>query len=124
MMEEWKAKGELLQELDTLRNRIVQLEHAEQKETHGEFEQHAQKFNKIFDNAAEGVLFADLENKKFITCNKAICQMLGYNKKDTTNLEMTNIYPRGNSYHLIEQFEKQTNGEPVFRKDIPIRRKA
>lgn len=122
-MEEWKAKGELLQELDALRSRIAQLEHAERKEINEELEELAQRFRRIFDNVAEGVFFADLENKLFITGNKAICQILGYNVEDTTNLEMTSIYSQEDSYHLIEQFEEQTSGEPVFRKDIPIRRK-
>ncbi len=122
-MEEWKAKGELLQELDSLRNRIAQLEYAEQKGINGELVEHAQKFSIIFDNAAEGVLFTDIENKKFITGNKAIYQMLGYNTEDTTNLEIISIFSSEDSYHLIEQFNKQTNGEPLFCKDIPIRRK-
>lgn len=123
MMEEWKAKGELLQELNSLRSRIAQLEYAEQKEINGELEEHTQKFSRIFDNVAEGVLLADLENKIFVTGNKAICKMLGYNVEDTNNLEMTSIYTPEESFHLIEQFEKQKNGEPVFCKDIPIRRK-
>lgn len=122
-MEEWKAKGELLQELDALRSRIAQLEHAKQKEILGESEELAQKFRRFFDDVAEGVLFADLENKLFITGNKTICQMLGYNVEDTTNLEMTSIYSSEDSYQLIEQYEKPANGEPVFSKDIPIIRK-
>ena len=122
-MAEWKAKGELLQELDSLRSRIAQLEHAEKKELTGELEELARKFRRIFDNVAEGVLFANLEDEIFIAGNKAIYQMLGYNAEETTNLEMASIYSPEDSLHLIEQFEKQTNGEPVFRKDIPIRRK-
>jgi PAS domain S-box-containing protein len=123
MMEKWKANGELLQELNSLRSRIAQLELADYKEKSGGLEELAQTLRKIFDNVAEGVLFADLENKTFITGNKAICQMLGYNAEDTTNLEMTSIYSTEDSFHLIEHFEKRTNGEPAFRKDIPIRRK-
>jgi PAS domain S-box-containing protein len=123
MMEEWKAKGKLLQELDALRSRIVQLEQAEKKEINGKLEEFGQRFRRIFDNVAEGVLFADLENKLFITGNKAICQMLGYSMEGTTNLKITSIYSPEDSYHLIEQFGKQVNGEPIFRKDIPVRRK-
>jgi len=122
-MEEWKAKGELLRELDSLRRRIAQLEHAEHREIKGESEELAQEFKGIFDNVAEGVFFANLESKIFIAGNKAVCQMLGYDAEDTINLEMTSIYSPEDSYHLIEQFVKQTNGEPVFRKDIPVRRK-
>ncbi len=122
-MEEWKAKGELLQELDALRSHIAQLEHVEGKGIDGELETLGQRFRRIFDNFTEGVFLADLVNKRFITGNKAICQMLGYNAEDTTNLDIMSICPPGDPFHLIGQFEKQANGELVFRKDIPIRRK-
>jgi PAS domain S-box-containing protein len=123
MMEEWKAKGELLQELDTLRSRIAQLEQAEHKGVDGELEELRQRLRRIFDNVAEGVLFADLENKQFVTGNKAICQMLGYDAEDTTILAMTSICSQEDSNHLIEQFGKQADGELVLRKDVPFRRK-
>ncbi|MCJ7721040.1 PAS domain-containing protein, partial [Candidatus Bathyarchaeota archaeon] len=77
-MEEWKAKGELLQELDALRSRIAQLEQTEHEGIDG-LEELGQRLRIIFNNVTEGVFFADLENKRFITGNKAICQMLGYN---------------------------------------------
>jgi PAS domain S-box-containing protein len=123
MMEEWKAKGELLQELDALRSRIAQLEQTENKGMDGELEELGQRFGRIFDNIVEGVLLVDLENKRFITGNKAICRMLDYNTENITNLEVTSIYPPEDSYHLMEQFEKQADGELVFRKDVPVRRK-
>ncbi|MHC4436071.1 MAG: LuxR C-terminal-related transcriptional regulator [Planctomycetota bacterium] len=122
-MEEWKAKGELLQELDVLRSRIAQFEHDEQNQTNRESEKLPQKFSKIFDNIAEGILFADIEKKLFIVGNKSICKMLGYSEEDTSNLEMTSIYSPKDSDHFIEQLEEQKSGEPVFRKDIPIMRK-
>lgn len=122
-MEEWKTKGELLQELDALRSRIAQLEQAENKRIGGRLEKLGQRFGRFFDNFAEGVIFVDLENKRFVTGNKAICQMIGYNAEDTSNLEMASIYPSEDSDHFMEQLEKLTDGEPVFHKDIPIGRK-
>lgn len=122
-MEERKAKGELLYELDTLRVRVAKHEQAEHKGIDGELRELRQWFRKIFDNVAEGVLLVNLENKRLVTGNKTICQMLCYNAEDIANLEMTSICPPEDLYHFIEQFEKQANGELVFRKDIPIRRK-
>ena len=49
MKEEWKAKGELLQELDNLRNRIAKLERVEQKGTGGELEEFRRGFRRIFN---------------------------------------------------------------------------
>jgi PAS domain S-box-containing protein len=122
MMEEWKTKGKLLQELDTLRNRIAQLERIEQREKDGEAEGLGQRLRRIFNNVTEGVLLADLNNKQFITGNKAVCHMLGYKAEDCPSLSMASICPDEETNHLIEQFEKQVSGELVFRKDVPVRR--
>jgi PAS domain S-box-containing protein len=123
MMEEWKTKGKLLQELDSLRSRVAQLERAEHKELDRESEGLAQRLRRIFNNATEGILLSDLKSKEFVLGNKAVCQMLGYNVEDTSNLAMMNICPPEETNHLIEQFEKQVSGELVFRKDVPFRRK-
>lgn len=122
-MEERKPQGELLEELVAVRSHIARLKQAEHKGISKKSEEPEQWFRRTFDNLAEGVLFADLENKRFINGNKAIYQMLGYEVEDFTNLEMSSICPPEGSYHLIKQFEKQTNGELVFRKDIPFRKK-
>jgi len=122
MMEEWKTKGKLLQELDALRSRIAQLEQAEHKRIERESEGLERSLRRIFNNVAEGVLLADLESKQYLIGNKAVCQMLGY-PEHTTNLPMTSISPYKETNNLIEQFEKQVSGELVIRKDVPIRRK-
>jgi PAS domain-containing protein len=49
--------------------------------------------------------------------------MLGYSKEETKNLEITSICPPEDSYYLIRQFEIQADGDLVFRKDIPFKRK-
>ena len=59
MMEEWKTRGELLQELDVLRSRISQLEGVELDRIDGGPEGLGQRLRRIFNNVAEGVLLAD-----------------------------------------------------------------
>ena len=121
-MEEWKTRGELLQELDFLRSRISQLERIERDRIDGGPEELGQRLRRIFNNVAEGVLLADIKSKQYLIGNKAVCQMLGY-AEHTTNLPMTSISPYKEKSHLIAQFEKQVSGELVFRKDVPLRRK-
>jgi len=122
-MEERKARGDLLYELDYLRSHITLFERAKHKIINGEHKKTGRWFRRTFDNITEGVLLIDLENKRLITGNKAICQMLGYNVEETTNLEITSVCLPGDSYHLIRQFDTQADGDLVFRKDIPFRRK-
>ena len=123
MMEEWKVKGELLQELDALRDRIAQLERAERGETGQEFAGPEQAFRAIFADVVEGILLADVESEKFITGNKAICQMLGCCPEETTRLGVMDIYPQEDVDYIKEQFERQAKGELTLARNIPVRRK-
>mgnify|MGYP001087407530 CR=1 FL=1 len=123
MMKELQVRGDLLQELDYLRSHIALFERAEREIIYGESEKSQQWFRRNFDNITEGVFLIDLENKRIITGNKMICQMLGYIMEETANLEITTICSQEDSYHLIQQFEIQADGDLVFRKDVPFKRK-
>jgi PAS domain S-box-containing protein len=81
------------------------------------------RFRTIFDNAADGMLLADVENKKFDAGNKVFCQMLGYNAEEIKNLGVMDIHPKETLPHIIEQFEKQARGELALTRDIPVKRK-
>ena len=82
-----------------------------------------QRFRSIFDNAADGMLLADVESKKLYAGNKAICQALGYDAKEIKNLGVMDIHPKEDMSYVIEQFDKQTRGEFTLAKDIPVKRK-
>jgi PAS domain S-box-containing protein len=56
---------------------ITERKRAEEKLTESE-----QRFKTIFDNAADGILLADVETKKFYIGNKEICRMLGYKPEE------------------------------------------
>jgi PAS domain S-box-containing protein len=122
-MEERQTRGELSKELDYLRSHIALFERAEREIIYGESEKPKQWFRSTFDNINEGVLLIDLENKQIIAGNKIVCRMLGYGAKEIKNLEFANICLPEDPYHLIEQFAIQADGDLVFRKDIPFRRK-
>jgi PAS domain S-box-containing protein len=123
MVEEWKAKGQLLQELDALRSRVAQLEQAEGEKTDGQFEGPERAFRAIFDNVTEGMLLADVQSRQFVTGNKAICEMLGRKAEETRHLGVMDIYPPEDLDCVAEQFEKQAKGELTLAKDIPVMRK-
>jgi PAS domain S-box-containing protein len=123
MLEEWKIKGQLLQELDSLRSRIAQLEQAGLENHDTELKGLELTFRTIFDEMAEGILLAYMENKQFITGNKAICRMLGCSLDEITNLEITDVHPQEDLDFLIEQYEKHARGESTLINNIPVRRK-
>lgn len=118
-----KTKAELLQELNTLRRRVTQLEQAERRKTTEELQESEQIFRTIFNDAADGILVADMESKKFRMANKAICQLLGYNSQEIKNLGVMDIHPEEDLPFILEQFEKQARREFTLSKNIPVKKK-
>jgi PAS domain S-box-containing protein len=123
MLEEWKIKGQLLQEVDALRSRIVQLEQAELENKVEERKGLESTFRTIFNEMREGILLAYLNKKQFLTGNKAICRMLGYSLDEITNLTLEDVHPQEELDFLIEQYEKHARGESTLVKNILVKRK-
>ena len=121
MLDEWRIKGGLLQELDVLRSRVAELEEeAVHKKAQEESKEPGQSFGHFFDNADVGMLLADVENRQFVIGNEAICQMLGCNAEEITNLGVMDIHPKEDLDYVIRQFEKQARGEMALTKNIPV----
>jgi PAS domain S-box-containing protein len=123
MLEEWKIKGQLLQELDMLRNRVVQLEQAGVEDHEKQLNGLERTFRTIFDEMTEGILLAHLDNKQIVTGNKAICRMLGCSLDEIKNLAIFDIHPQEDLDYLAGQYEKHVKGEPTFVKNIPVKRR-
>jgi PAS domain S-box-containing protein len=82
-----------------------------------------EKFSSIVNSAIDGILIADVENKKFIFGNRAICRMLDYTPEEITNLSVYDIHPESELPHAVNQFEMQAKGLIEIAKDIPVKRK-
>ncbi len=82
-----------------------------------------ERFRAIFDNALDGILLADIETKKFLTGNKTICGMLGYTEEELKEVGVMDIHPEDDLPYVLDQFEKQTRGEILPAKNIPVKRK-
>src|SRR4030042_4859574 len=50
-------------------------------------------YKTVFDNAADGILIAVVESKKFHIGNKMICEMLGYSLEEIENMGIVDIHP-------------------------------
>jgi PAS domain S-box-containing protein len=95
----------------------------EHKQAAEKLKESEQRFKAIFDNAADGILLADVESKKFYIGNKVICQMLGCNPEEIKNLTISDIHPKEHLSYVMEQFEKQARKETTLAEDIPVKRK-
>jgi PAS domain S-box-containing protein len=82
-----------------------------------------EEFRAIFDNAGDGILIANIENKKFYIGNNAICRMLGYSLEEIKNLNVMDIHPEKDISYVADQFERQVKGEFNLSRDLPVKRK-
>ena len=121
--DEQKTKEELLEELKALRRRVEQFEHAESRKRSRGATESEQVFRTIFENAADGILLADVETKKFYMGNNIICQMLGIDREEINGLGVMDIHPEQNIPYVVEQFDKQARGEITLAKDLPVKKK-
>jgi PAS domain S-box-containing protein len=81
------------------------------------------EFDVVFDNAADGIVIADVESKKFHHSNAAICRMLGYSEEEMKNLGVNDIHSKKDLPYVIDQFERQIKGEFSMSRDLPVKRK-
>jgi len=95
----------------------------EYKRTEESLKESEERFRAIFDNAADGMLLADVKTKKLCLGNKAICKMLGYKPEEITNLTALDVHPKEYLASVMELFEKQVRKKITLIEDIPVKRK-
>ncbi len=82
-----------------------------------------QKLKAIFETVSDGILVIDIENKKFLLANVAICEMLGYSSSEILQIDIIDIHPEKDISYVLEQLKKQLKQEIVVASDIPVKRK-
>ncbi|MBI5474685.1 MAG: PAS domain S-box protein, partial [Ignavibacteriae bacterium] len=80
-------------------------------------------FRALVERAAEGILVADVETKKFLYANPAMSRMLGYATEELEQLSVEDIHPREELDGVLSEFMAQARGEKILAPDIPCRRK-
>lgn len=90
------------------------------EESRLEFEQ---GFRNIFDNANDGILIANIENKKYSLGNKMICRMLGYGPEEIETLDIADIHPEKDLPRVFDKFERMQRREFAIAENLPVKRK-
>jgi PAS domain S-box-containing protein len=81
------------------------------------------KLNGIFNSTLDGILVADTASGKFLTGNRAICEMLGYSLEELARLKVDDIHPAKHLPQVREQFARQARQEINLAPEIPVQRK-
>ena len=81
------------------------------------------RFRAIFEGSKDGILLADVESRKFITGNRAICDMLQYSLDEIGRLGVTDIHPAEDLPRVIDIFELQSRQSVDVATDLPVKRR-
>ncbi len=82
-----------------------------------------QRYRSVFENAAEGILVADLASREVSHANGAICRMLGYSRDELLGMDIAALHPSEALEHVLAEFEAQARGAKSLAEDIPCLRK-
>lgn len=82
-----------------------------------------EKYRTLFESAAEGILIADIETKKFKYANPAICTMLGYSREELTKMDVFDIHPKTSLEYVLTDFAAQARGEKILTSGLPCLKK-
>jgi PAS domain S-box-containing protein len=82
-----------------------------------------EQFRNLFQNAVEGILVADVDTRKFLLANPAICRMLGYTEKELTSMRIGDIHPEKELNYIVKEFGSIMQGNKHFSDSIPCLRK-
>ena len=75
------------------------------------------------ESAADGVVYAFADTRRFADCNARFAQMLGYAREEIPQLGVTDIHPPASHALVFEQFERMRRHEVNFIENIPVLRK-
>lgn len=121
MHEEWKARGELLQEVNALRDRIAQLEQNQNGVQANEINGGDGTLGILLDNITEGILFIDAMSRKLIAGNKVSCNILGCKQDSIVNLCLEDVHPKKETDHIFERIERLAGGKSSLVNNLPIK---
>ncbi len=92
---------------------------SEHKKAMRALEESEKRYKMLFDKAAEGIIVADIETKKFKYANPAICRMLGYSEQELANMGVVDIHPKESLEHVFAEFEAQVKWSKALASALP-----
>jgi len=85
--------------------------------------QSEERYRVLVEHSADGILIADLETKRFLYANPAMCRMLGYTQDELKTRDASNVVPQDDLPRALAEFEAQARGEKTLAADLPLLRK-
>ncbi len=77
----------------------------------------------IYDRMRDGLLIAEVESKRFVRTNAAMCRMLGLAEEELLSLAITDIHPAEHLPAILESFRGQADRRIHLNENVPTLRK-
>jgi PAS domain S-box-containing protein len=81
------------------------------------------RFRDVFDTVGDGIIVADVSNRKLVMANSAICKLLGYTARELLALSVNDIHPKARVDEVVQLFEGMVRGELDHAMEIPMQHK-
>jgi PAS domain S-box-containing protein len=82
------------------------------------------RFHDVFDTVGDGIVVADVSNRKLVMANSTICKMLGYTASDLLALTVNEIHPKARVEAVIQIFEAMVRGEQDHAMEVPMQHRS
>ena len=92
---------------------------SERKKAQEALAESEKKYRMLFESSAEGILIAEIENRKFRYANHTICTMLGYSSDELCRMGIEDIHPEDEMPFVRSEFEALARGEKGLAENIP-----
>ena len=80
------------------------------------------RFRDVFDTVGDGIVVADVSNRKVVMVNAAMCALLGRSPSEMHGLTINSIHPNHRMDEVISVFESMMRGERDHAPEIPMLR--
>jgi two-component system cell cycle sensor histidine kinase/response regulator CckA len=78
------------------------------------------RFRDVFDTVGDGIIVADVSNRKFVMANSAICNLLGHSAREMLALGVNDIHPKERVEEVVQVFEAMARGEQDHAMEVPM----
>jgi PAS domain S-box-containing protein len=80
------------------------------------------RFRDVFDTVGDGIVVADISNRKIIMANSVMAAMLGRSQRELSELTINDIHPDDRVDEVVAVFQSMVRGERDHAMEIPMLR--
>jgi PAS domain S-box-containing protein len=88
--------------------------------THDELAQSETRFRDVFETVGDGIVVADVGNRKLVMVNSAICALLGRPSHELLGLTVDDIHPADRLSEVMATFVAMLEGELDHALEVPM----